>query len=341
MKNLLSFLFISILFLPSCKQKGPTDKEDLPYISGNVGDVIVVCGKSNYNKSIQDTLTKYLGAEQYGLPQPEPVFNLIQVNPDGFEDVFFSYRNVIYIDIKPDRMSKGKMEMRKDVWARGQVVVKFFASSAQEASELIAKYHKRLTYKFNSVELERLFKKNLSKKEDFNELNALLKSKFGLRFTFQDGAQLAKIDSTTCWIRLERVRNKGGFDHHISQGLFLYVYPYKGKQQLTDKSLLNMRDYFLAKIPGPKKDSFITTEYKYVPPKSLEFNFKDRYAKEFRGLWEMENAYMGGPLYSIAVLDDKQDRIIGVAGYVYSPQFDKREFLREIEAVVKSMKFIE
>ena len=48
---------------------------------------------------------------------------------------------------------------------------------------------------------------------------------------------------------------------------------------------------------------------------------------------------MGGPFVSITTLDTKNSRMITIDGYVFAPEFDKREYLREVEAIIKSAKF--
>jgi len=47
---------------------------------------------------------------------------------------------------------------------------------------------------------------------------------------------------------------------------------------------------------------------------------------------------MGGPFYSLAFYNDANKKQYMVEGYVYGPQFNKRAFIREIEAMVKSVR---
>ena len=55
----------------------------------------------------------------------------------------------------------------------------------------------------------------------------------------------------------------------------------------------------------------------------------------------MKNNFMGGGFIYLACLDEKRDRVVGAFGYVFAPGFDKREYVREVEAIVKSLKFQE
>ena len=46
---------------------------------------------------------------------------------------------------------------------------------------------------------------------------------------------------------------------------------------------------------------------------------------------------MGGPFYSLTTYDEKSGMLVTVEGYVYAPFFEKREYMREVEAVVRSL----
>jgi hypothetical protein len=50
---------------------------------------------------------------------------------------------------------------------------------------------------------------------------------------------------------------------------------------------------------------------------------------------------MGGPYISLAELDATNQRVVVAFGYVYAPSKDKRNLLRQVEAMIYSMKFNE
>jgi hypothetical protein len=59
---------------------------------------------------------------------------------------------------------------------------------------------------------------------------------------------------------------------------------------------------------------------------------------ELRGLWESVNDKMGGPLYEFSFVDNTGENVISVGGFVYAPEEDKRNYLRDVEAIVKTVK---
>jgi len=67
------------------------------------------------------------------------------------------------------------------------------------------------------------------------------------------------------------------------------------------------------------------------------FEFRDRYTVEVRGLWRVEGDFMGGPFVSLTTVDEARNRVVTVEGYVFAPRYNKRNYLREVEAVVYSL----
>ena len=61
---------------------------------------------------------------------------------------------------------------------------------------------------------------------------------------------------------------------------------------------------------------------------------------ETRGLWELEGGFMGGPFVSHSVFDSVRNRIVTVEGYVYYPNQKKRVKLRQLEAIIYSLKLL-
>ena len=79
------------------------------------------------------------------------------------------------------------------------------------------------------------------------------------------------------------------------------------------------------------------TEDRYEPKiKTLNVSGVD--SKELRGLWDMKNDVMSGPYLMYVLNDKKNNRVIIAEGYLYAPSLDKREYILELEAILKSIK---
>jgi len=119
--------------------------------------------------------------------------------------------------------------------------------------------------------------------------------------------------------------------------LVVHRKPYAGPEDFSMAAMLHRRDSLLkARISSDVEGSYMTTEYR-LPPLYEEVSFRGGFASTMRGLWRMEGDFMGGPWTSIAWVDQSRGQLVTVDGYVYAPYFGKREYLRELEAMVRSV----
>ena len=47
---------------------------------------------------------------------------------------------------------------------------------------------------------------------------------------------------------------------------------------------------------------------------------------------------MGGPFISYVLVDEELDRVYYLDGFVYSPSKDQREFIRELETILRTFR---
>jgi hypothetical protein len=106
------------------------------------------------------------------------------------------------------------------------------------------------------------------------------------------------------------------------------------------EKIIEERNSFTKKYTrGPREGSYMTISKMFRPiAYDLRNNGKD--VIELRGLWELENGYMGGPFVSHSVYDATRNRIITVDGYIYHPNQKKRVLMRQLEAIIYSMEIM-
>ena len=115
-------------------------------------------------------------------------------------------------------------------------------------------------------------------------------------------------------------------------GLIMYKSPYDSIESLDDENIIAERNRRAKAVEGPVEGSYMST-YDEYRPEMREIAVDKRYVKELRGLWNMKGAFMGGPFVHYAFVDKSGQFIVHVDGYVFAPKFDKREFVRELEAI--------
>jgi hypothetical protein len=323
------FIFLTIPFvIISCDE---INERVLPSCTGRAGDLLIVVDSFYYNHQTGEAIQQIFSQEQIGLPQREALFNLIQVPHRSFARIFHATRNIIMINIEPEESTK--LTVRKEVWSESQLVVTITASTDEIAAKTIVKNADVLLDYFNNKEIERLHTKFAV---NSNSKNAqYLNKKFKLTLNLDELYFVAKEADDFLWLRKEK--NVGG--HPVSQGIVIYTYPYVSDSTFEINNLVTKRDYYTKKyISGGNKGSYMESFKDYLPGQK-EISLRGVYVNEIRGLWRMEGDFMGGPYINYSFVDEQRNRVVCIDGYVYAPKFDKREFLREQEAMIKTITF--
>jgi len=93
------FVFVSFLLLTlSCdtvNQQGGMAGRIMPNITGGAGEVLVVMDQFNWDNSAGDLLQDILKEEYPGLPQSEPLFDVIQVTASSFDGIYQFHRSIV------------------------------------------------------------------------------------------------------------------------------------------------------------------------------------------------------------------------------------------------------
>ena len=72
---------------------------------------------------------------------------------------------------------------------------------------------------------------------------------------------------------------------------------------------------------------------------SQAFKLRGNYSVEIRELWKGSGDFMGGPFVSLTTLDLARKHVLTVEGYLYSPKYNKRDYLRQVEAMIYPVSF--
>lgn len=328
MKQKILFLIIAVFvagLLYSCSDDSAIMKQN---ITGRPNELLVVIGEDYWEGKTGELIRESLAQQQLGLPQPEPVFGLINVAPAAFKKIFKTTRNIIQISISPT-ISTPEIIMKDNVWAAPQATVEIKVKDAVQFEQFFSENSNKILSYFISAEKKRLTA--TYEKTYENTVYNMLNNEFGVSMKVPPGFAIVKKDKDFVWYKYETP--------DISQGIILYSIPYNSDSIFTVNYMVALNDSVLKKnIPGPLDGSYMSIE------KRVEqvFNIKEHnknYASEMRGLWRLENDYMGGPYICLAELDASNQRVIVAYGYVYAPSKDKRNFLQQVEVMIYSLKF--
>ncbi|WP_299578335.1 DUF4837 family protein [uncultured Sunxiuqinia sp.] len=326
MKQILtsSLMLVALLFaLSSCQDSNTNMRKK---ITGKAGELVVVVPDATWEGATGKRFREVMAQPQLGLPQDEPIFDLINVPPSAFKEIFRTSRNIIRLKIS-NSVDSSRVEFKKDIWAWPQSVVNIYAKSTEEFNSLFDQNSDRIVGYMLRAERDRL-QMNYKNYHDVATKNTI-RDKFKIELNVPPGFKVSKQTDDFAWIRYETP--------DISQGIIIHTFPYTSDSTFTANYLLNKRDSLLkAQVPGPTEGSYMTTEHQVEPVFNV-FELRKNYAAEMRGLWRVEGDFMGGPYVNLSVLDAANNRIVMLDGFVYAPRFDKRNLLRQVEAMILSL----
>ena len=321
MYALILSVFVAGLF--SCSNEGT---EMYKHITGKAGDLVVVISKKSLEGEPGKVLRETLAQPHVALPQDEPIFDLVDVPHAAFKDIFRSTRNIIQTSISSNVEKEGVV-FTDDVWAYPQATVQIQAKTPEKFVELFNKNREKIISYFVSAEKERLTM-NYNRYYEKGVYNILDRT-FDVTMKVPPGFQIAKEAKDFIWYKYETPE--------ISQGIMFYSYPYVSDSAFTENYQIKIRDSLLrAHVPGPTEGSYMSTERRIEQITNV-LKHNGNYATEMRGLWRVENDFMGGPYISLAELDVDKQRVLVAFGYVYAPSKDKRNFIRQVEAMIYSL----
>lgn len=317
-----------LFLLNSCSQE-QKEKAVLPSSSGDPGQILLIMQDRYKETKIYDTIKGVFQQEQVGLPQSEPIFDLITIPPIAFKNVLKRHRNIITFKIG-EKYKEPQILLRDNIYARPQTYMEIVAPTEEEFIRYFNEKSGLILNHFHKIEIQRI--RNTYKKLANNDDMKVLRKEYNVLLTFPNSYKIAAKYDDFVWISHER--------SNMSQGIFIYEYPYIDTLQLTKDALLEKRDEMLKKyVPGPRDSSYMTTEYRTELRHTVSTILNGVYTSEIRGLWRVEGDFMGGPFISLTTVDEKRNRLVTVEGFVYAPKYDKREYLRQLEAIIKTLSF--
>ena len=313
------FILIAALLFISCND----GTKIVLASSGNLNEISIVVEDQLWEGSVGKTLTNILSKPIYGLPQQEPLFKLRQIPPRVFSGFVTKSRTIIIIENNKQKHTR----LLLNKYASPQTVIVVSGMTSREIIEELKKHSKKIINNIKEAEIkekQRRIRKSLS-------ISQALDSIFKIKLDYPSIYRVAAVDRNFVWLRKD---TKSG-----SVNLSVFQTPLKTNRLNTEKIITIRDSVSKQKIPGPTKETYMSTETQYkpvlVPTKIRKYK-----GLEVRGLWEVKKQFMGGPFINFSVVDSINNRILFFDGFVYSPGTKKASYIFEIEAIIKSLKIL-
>lgn len=324
MKIFIPFIASAVLTLMSCGDSSLT--RTLPNVTGTSGEVLVVTDRALWEGRTGEIIRTELAADLRGLPQAEPSFSLLQVTPAGFTNLFLVHRNVVLIGTDP-AISRAGLTVTRNEWAETQLVLRLTARDTAELSAALRSFGPEIRERINEAERVRL-------------TSWLMESAGPEREVVGSGSHRLEILLPAGYKKdfgRDSIMMISAETPQTTQSVIVsYENPAVGRIGCIELADLTEK-ITSAEVKGPDGGSFMAIEKK-VPVVCRSFTRDNTQYIEMRGLWTLEGGFMGGPFISYAWIDTLALRTVVVTGFVYAPKSDKRELLRQVEALMYSVK---
>ena len=295
-----------------------------------------------------DLVEAIMSADMPCMPQVEPYFRLTQVATAQFDDMFKPTRNILFVDIDPQKYTQLKTKVSNDYWSTPQAICRIQTPSQEEFVSYWLEHGAEIRDWFVNQEIKRQMK--FYRASTNKEARVILQQQgydmlipedyMVIMDTVLGGATTYSLRNPIAVAPEVRLlwccNNKGT----MRRDLVVYTYPYTDENTFTLDYLNAKRDEILSRVVSASVEgSYMGTEYKVFPPQMRAITVQeDEYATEVRGLWKiLDGEAMGGPYVSHTRLDQINGRIVTAETFIYAAGQKKRSTLRQAEAILYTL----
>jgi hypothetical protein len=328
MKKLFFLPIFTFLLLSSCEEG--EKKDYLPNSIGAYNTLTVVIDNELWSSEVGDRIRENFAAPALGLTWDEALFSITQIPPQVFSGAVRNTRAVLYV--MEDSLSIA--HMKKNMYAKPQKVGVIKGRTKGEIITNLNKKAPEFIEAFKKLELDeaqKRFLKSLSKEK-------ALQNNFGVELNVPSIYKVGREEKDFVWI--DRQIQKGNMN------IIAYSVPWDTfKDDSTFvQDIVSMRDSIgRLFIPGediPGKENYMITE-KAFSPYVFPVEIAGRKAAEVRGIWEMSGYPMAGPFLTYIINDKPNNRKLVLEGFTFAPATEKRDYMFELEAIMKTVRFTE
>jgi hypothetical protein len=322
---------------------------------GSAGELIVIAENTVLTPELFTFLDTTFG--DYILPYypPQQKFELKHITPEKFQRGSRRIRNLLLIELDESiPAGKPKMVIKKDYFARTQLLTEIRAHSMSDLMELLHKEVEGLVKRYEAQEWKREFYRH--KKDNNQSIKKQLVKQFGITLELPAKARFESNKNSFAKImfpdRSRQMEMQGSEQYSASRanfiqsGIMIWTIPFSDSNQLTPDYLMRARDTILKynalhEFPGVYMG---TQDHPAVVPVHQRIKIGEVEGYEFRGLYKFTGRLepSGGKFWSFHFLHPKRQVITAISGYLDAPPTMNPAFdLRRIQAVIYSLKIAE
>lgn len=311
-------LILSCLFVSCFKN----EKQEKP-VSGKTNTISIIIDDQLWYGEVGDSIRNKFASPVLGLTQEEPLFTINQYPAKLLEGFVTDSRSIIVVK----KAATDKFEIKHNSKSLPHNTFRIYAKSVDDII---------CSIEFNSAQIIKVIRDSeIQKIQQDNRkslLNpAVIKNKFHINLQIPSGYEYMLHKKNFIWLKKEIISG--------NTSLLIYQIPLQKLKRGSNvvESIVQMRDSVGRYIKGREPNTQMITGEAYAPYFSItELDGKKTF--ETKGTWELRNDFMTGPFINYAIIDEAYNRILVIEGFCYSPSYQERDLMLELEAIIKSVK---
>ena len=355
LRLIIAFLSTSLLIV-GCSEEVRKNFDPRPVAFGPLNQLVVVADQALWESAVGDTFDYYFAAPYPILPQPEPIYDIKHYTPEQLFSLKErkELRTYIFLsDVKSNSSRTTKLirddlgvekvnatlegdgfktSVAKDKWADGQTLIYMMGAGPEKIIENIQRSFGAVIKRIREADKRKLGA-GIYLEGTNNELEAEIKGKMGVSLKLPAGYVLAMHDepNNVMWLRYET--------DEASSNIMLKKMPYEDQEQFSKLGLKSVRDTLGQYVSTRVPNTFMIINDIDLPMLLETMNLNNYYTVEARGIWEIENDYMGGPFVSYMMRNANTNELLFLDGFIHAPGEEKRRYMQELEHVLHSVQF--
>ena len=221
-------LVVAAFTLASCSSSSSKSSVLQQSAIGKPGELMLVMEKEYFESPMALELYDLLEEDAPALPQSEPSLRISRVPTPSFQGSLQLVRNVLLLDVDPQRYSKVSLKYSYDDWAKGQVVARMTSPSPDSVRTYLKTQGEGLMNLFIRHELflygEVIGKTYSQKATDLTD------SLFAHRINVPEDIRSQRIGKDFLWMSNSSMRSR--------HDLLVYTYPYHSPKDISLDALV-------------------------------------------------------------------------------------------------------
>jgi hypothetical protein len=351
---LLVFVFCTF-FLPNCSEQQRTNLRSTPNAIGTPCQTLIVIEDELWNSAVGDSIRYRLGAAYPLLPAPEPMLDLTNLKFDDMRDIKFQWKNIIFIGdfesesstslfikeaVGEEAVVKAKGDLnynyatQNDRWAKNQQVAFLFANGEKNLANAISQRAKKIVEKIYESD-KKMIEATTYSMGKAQGIMTDLRVDLLVDLKVPGDYRIAFKNEDHFWLRKE--------SRKADMNILIQKIPYEEGVAVDKANIIRIRNEFGKEyITSTGENTYMSTDVKSLqnPVYYNETAINGNYALEARGIWKMENGFMGGAFISYLVYHEPTQSLIFMDGFVYAPEEAKRKYIQRLEVILETLDFI-